>query len=82
MILLYSFLYTPIPKACLAGGVYQSDSLLCVVLAAEGDEGISSVLARQRVHHQTQVPDGTRLLEEGNQLVFVQVTRDLPHENL
>ena len=33
------------------------------------------------VHHEPEVPDGSALFEEGDQLVLVEVARDLPAEH-
>lgn len=62
--------------------MYQLDSLLGRLFSAEGDEGIAPVQATQGVHHEPQVPDRPRLLKERNQLIFKQVTGDLPDKNL
>ena len=39
------------------------------------------VESRHGVHHEPEVPDGAALLEEGDQLVLVEVARDLPAEH-
>ena len=51
-------------------------------LLAVGEEGVASVLAGHGVHHQTQIPDLARRLEQGNQRVFEQVVRDVPDVDL
>lgn len=49
---------------------YQFDSLLRRLFSAESDKGIASVQATERIHHQTQVPDGACFLKQRNQLVL------------
>ncbi|TNN59961.1 hypothetical protein EYF80_029803 [Liparis tanakae] len=36
-----------------------------------GNEGIASILTRERVHHEPQVPDGTSRLKQRHQLIFI-----------
>lgn len=69
-------------RGCLSGMSYEFDSLLCSVLVAEGDEGVAPILTRERVHHQTQVPDRARLLKQWHQLILIQVSGDLTHKHL
>ena len=61
---------------------YQFNGLLCSVFSAERDEGVASVQAAERVHHQAKVPDRTSLLEQRDQLIFKQVSGDLANEYL
>ena len=42
---------------------------------------LSPVESRHGVHHEAEVPDGAALLEERDQLVLVEVPRDLPAEH-
>lgn len=61
---------------------HQLDRHLGGLFGAERDEGVAAVQAAQRVHHQPEVPDGPRLLEQGNQLVFEQVPGNLSNKYL
>ena len=61
---------------------YQFDGFLCSVFSAERDEGVASVQAAERVHHQAKVPDRTGLLKQRDQLVFKQVSWDLANKYL
>ena len=61
---------------------YLLDGLLCARLVDVGDEAVAAAEARQRVHHQPQVPDGAALLKQRDQLVLKHVLRDLPTEHL
>lgn len=58
-----------LPKSCYS--TYKLYSLLCIVLIAVGNEGIASILTRERVHHEPQVPDGTSRLKQRHQLIFI-----------
>lgn len=73
----------PSPILCFTGKrAYLLGSLGSGRLLAVGEEGVASVLAGHGVHHQTQIPDLARRLEQGDQRVFEQVVRDVPDVDL
>ena len=45
------------------GKVYLSNSFESCIRCCEGDKSITSVEISQRIHHQSQVPDGSTLLK-------------------
>lgn len=45
------------------------------------DEGVAAVLSAE-LHHQSELVDPAGSLKERDQLVFVQISRDLPHKDL
>ena len=57
--------------------LYLSDGFVRGVAVGECDEGVAAVEAGHGVHHEPQVPDGAALLEQGDQVVFVQIAGDL-----
>ncbi len=57
--------------------LYLSDCLLRGIATGEGDEGVTTVQASHGIHHETQVPDRPALLKQGDELVFVEVSRYL-----
>lgn len=61
---------------------HQLDGLLGCLFSAEGDESIAPVQAAQRLHHQSEVPDGAGLLKKWYQFVLEQVTRDFAYKDL
>lgn len=61
---------------------YQFDSLLCSFFSAEGYKGVASVQATERIHHQTQVPDGASFLKQRNQLILKKVSGDFTYKYL
>ena len=62
--------------------MYLSDGFVRGVSVGECDEGVAAVEAGHGVHHEPQVPDGAALLEQGDQVVFVQIAGDLSAEYL
>lgn len=57
--------------------LYLSDGLLRSITLCESDEGISSIQPSHWVHHESEIPNGTTLLKQWNQLVFIEVSRYL-----
>ena len=53
-----------------------------LVSGCEGDESVTPVHSGHGVHHETQVPDLAALLEQRNQIILVNVARDLAAEDL
>jgi len=62
--------------------LYLSDCLVGLVSGGEGDESVAAVHAGHGVHHQTEVPDLAALLEQRDQVVLVDVARNLATEDL
>ena len=62
--------------------VYLSDCFVGLVSGCECDECVASVHSGHGVHHQAKVPDLAALLEQGNQVVLVNVAGDFAAENL
>lgn len=69
-------------RGCATNSPYQLDCRLGSLFSAEGDKGIASVQATEWVHHQTQVPDRTCLLKQGDQLILKEIPGDFPHKYL
>ena len=62
--------------------VYLSDCFVCFVSGCESDESVAAVHPGHGVHHEAKVPDLSTFLEEGNQVVLVNVARNFAAENL
>jgi len=62
--------------------LYLSDGFVSFVSGCEGDKSVTPVHPGHGVHHETQVPDLPALLEQRNQIVLVNVARDLATEDL
>lgn len=52
---------------------YLFDRILCGLAACERNERIATIRARHRIHHQSQIPNRSALLEQRNQLIFEHV---------
>lgn len=52
------------------------DSVLGGLASRERDEGVASIGAGHRVHHQSQIPNGAALLEQRNEFVLEHVFGD------
>ena len=61
---------------------YLFDGLLGCFRRGERDESVAAIQIGQRVHHETEVPDGSALFEQGDELVFVNVARDFATKDL
>ena len=62
--------------------LYLTDGFVGGLPLGEGDKRVAPVESGHGVHHEPEVPDGAALLEQRDQLVLVQVTRDLSTKNL
>ena len=48
----------------------------------EGDKGITPIETGQRIHHESQIPDGSTLLEQWDQFILIDITGDLSTKHL
>ena len=62
--------------------LYLSDCFVGLVSGGESDKRVATVHAGHGVHHQTEVPDLAALLEQRDQVVLVDVARNLATEDL
>lgn len=61
---------------------YLVDGLLSCFRGCKRDERVAAIQIGQGVHHEPQVPDGSALFEQGDELVFVNVARDFATKDL
>jgi len=61
---------------------HQFDCFLSCIFATKGNESITSVLTRKRIHHEAKIPNWTSFLKEWYQFIFIQVSGNLTNKNL
>lgn len=61
---------------------HQLDCFLCCIFTTKGNESITSVLTRKRIHHETQIPNWTSFLKEWYQFIFIKVSGNFTNKNL